>query len=539
MKRINQLLLSLLLVISASWQACNDFDELNTNPTKSSGVNPNSQLTYVQLLTWGDWVSNYTYYAYCSSFAQQLQGEWNVTQYGGQYRRSNEILGHVWNRFYGLALKELVDIIDKTNGKPEQQNIHSVARIFKAYYFMTLTDLYGDAPYFNAGKGYIENNVTPVYDKQEDIYKDILKELKEAEAGLNANGGTMTGDIIHKGDIAKWKRFANSLRLRAAMRVVYAAPELAKAEVIDILTIPSGLLGNTDNTYVQYLDINDWGNTEFRRNALAQSFRSRDTYPGQFICSVFWNYLRTNNDPRLLRIARNYEDTKTAANNPFGRRDLTDEIIATQGYAKIQPVNPGYFWYTPWPAGYWSNITNSWHDKTCRPQINNAFLKGNAPGILMSYAEVQFLLAEAKARWGADISGSSAETHYKNGISGAMNLLSLYEITAIPATEVNNYINAHPFPADLEAALKVINEQLWVLHFNNPPEAYANWRRSGYPVLQPSVAYGAITVESQTIPRRLNYPMAEASYNTKAFNDAIALMGGSDNWNAKVWWDKK
>lgn len=539
MKRIHTLLLAGLLGISSTWQACSDFDELNTNPTKSSGVNPNSQLTYVQLLTWGDWVANYTYYAYCSSFAQQLQGEWNVTQYGGQYRRSNEILGHVWNRFYALALKELTDIIDKTAGIPEQQNIHSVARIFKAYYFMTLTDLYGDAPYFNAGKGYIENNVTPVFDRQEDIYKDILKELKEAEAGLTATGGTMTGDIIHKGAIDKWQRFANSLRLRAAMRLVYAAPDLAKSEVIDILATPSGLLGAGDNTYVQYLDINDWGNTEFRRNALAQSFRSRDTYPGQFICSVFWNYLKDNNDPRLLRIARNYEDTKTAANNPFARIDLTDEIVATQGLSKMQPVNPGYFWYTPWPAGYWSNITNSWQDKATRPQVNNAFLKGNAPGILMSYAEVQLLLAEAKTRWGAEITGSSAETHYKNGITGAMNLLSLYEITPVPAADITTYINAHPFPADTEDALKVINEQLWVLHFNNPPEAYSNWRRSGYPLLQPSVAYGAITVESQTIPRRLNYPMAEASYNTKAFNDAIALMGGSDNWNAKVWWDKK
>lgn len=541
MKSLYKILFISICIVSLTVTSCRDYDELNTNPTKSSTVDPNSQLTYVQLMTWGDWVPNYTYYAYCSSFVQQLQGEWNTTNYGGQYRRSNEILGHVWNSFYGKALKNIEDMLFNTKDKPLQQNVRAVGRIFRVYYFMILTDLYGDIPYFNAGKGYLEGTVSPTYDKQEDIYKDLLKELKEVELSLNSagGGGTITGDVVNKGDISKWKRFANALRLRAAMRLVNAAPEQAKQEVNDILSSTSGLLTSNESTYVPYLDINDWSSAELRRNALSQSFRSRDTYPGQFICSVFWKYLKENNDPRLLRIGRAYEDTPAAANNPFARIDLTDEILQTQGIEKFQPVDPGYSWAERWPSGYFSVLTNKRQDKACRPQLNNAFLRGDAPGMLMSYAEVQLLLSEAKVRW-PDISANyTAAEYYSSGVTAAMNLLTLYKVNAISSIEINTYLDAHPFPQNTESALKAINEQLWVLHFNNPAEAYSNWRRTRYPQLMPSNTYGKITIESQIIPTRLNYPLSEATYNKKAFADAIAAMGGSDNWNARVWWDKK
>ncbi len=80
---------------------------------------------------------------------------------------------------------------------------------------------------------------------------------------------------------------------------------------------------------------------------------------------------------------------------------------------------------------------------------------------------------------------------------------------------------------------------MWILHLHNAPEAYANWRRTDYPKLKPSNDYGAITIESQSIPRRLNYPLSERSYNRKAYEAAIEAMGGRDNWNARVWWDKE
>ena len=526
----------LLLVVTS----CKDFGELNTNPTKASSADPNSQLTYIQLLMWGSWVTTQPYVWYCSSFTQQLQGEWNVTNYGGQYRRSDNVMRQTWEEVYSESVKNMIDVLSTTEGKPIYQNVRSVARLFKVYYFMILTDLYGDIPYSEAGKGYTEGIVSPVYDSQESIYKDFLKELKEVELALNEDGGSITSDVVYNGDIKKWKRFANSLRLRVAMRLTKMDPELAKEEVIDILNTESGVLTASDNAFIKYLDVYDWSSDEIRSNSISLNWRGRDPYPTEYICSTFWNYLKDTNDPRLFRYGRAYDETKSAANNPFSRIDITDEILSKKGINQFQPPKPGYFWYQKWPSGYMSTLTNKWQDKSCRPQVNNAFLKGDTPGVLITYPEVQLLLCEAKVRWGASISGNlTAAQYYKNGVTSAMKVLAEYGIDEISNEGITNYLNANPFPSTEEKQLKAINEQLWILHFNNPPEAYSNWRRSSYPVLKPSSEYGAITIESQTIPRRLNYPLSEASYNGKSYNEAIANLGGSDDWNARVWWDKE
>ena len=131
--------------------------------------------------------------------------------------------------------------------------------------------MYGDCPYFEAGKGFITGNVKPAYDKQELIYKDFLKELGEAADALTASGDKVTGDIIFQGNIDKWKRFANSLHLRYAMRIVNADPELAKAEAIKAVGQEAGLMQSAaDDALIAYTDIQDWASNEFRRNGLAQ-----------------------------------------------------------------------------------------------------------------------------------------------------------------------------------------------------------------------------------------------------------------------------
>lgn len=538
-KNISKILLTGILGLLLC-TSCNDFDDLNTNPTKSPTLDPNSQLAYVQLLVSGDWLTMEPYQFYYSSFIQHLQGEWNVTNYGGQYRRSNPIMSQTWSRVYGLSIKNIVDILEKTKGDASMKNVNSMARVMKVYYSMILTDMYGDIPYFEAGKGVYEDISSPVYNKQEVIYNDFLKELKDVEAALSADGGTVTGDIIYNGDISKWKRFANSLRLRLAMRLTKVDPEKARQEVIEIMNLPSGVLTASDNALISYNDMFDWETTEIRRNAMSQIWRGRDPYPTQCICATLWNYLKDTDDPRLFRIGRTYDETASASANPFGRIDLTDEMMALKGIGQFQPPSPGYFWYDKWPSGYQSAITKQWEDKSCRPQLNNAFLKGDAPAFLITYAEVQLLLSEAKVRWDAQIPGAeSAEDYYKNGVTAAMKLLSEYGITAVSDTELASYFTANPFPAATGDRMKAINEQLWVLHLINGPEAFANWRRSGYPELKSSYEYGAVTIESQTIPRRLNYPLTEASYNREAYNAALEAMGGVDSWNARVWWDKQ
>lgn len=520
------------------FSSCNDFEEMNNNPSKSTTTDPNSQLTYAQLYAYGDVELVETNTVYYSAFVQHLQGEWNTTNYGGQYRKYNSQFEKTWNRAYANPLKNIADILANTEDKELYVNVRSLARIFRVYYSMLLTDMHGDIPYTEAGKGYIEGIVKPKYDTQEFIYQDFLKELKEAGDALSAEGGSITGDVIYNGSIDKWKRFANSLRLRLAMRLVKVSSETAKAEVEDILSSAAGVFKSTaDNPIIEYQNYFDWDVTEFRRNGISQFWRGREPYPSTYICSTLWDMLKDRNDPRLFIIGRAYDES--SPNDPFNRVDLTEEMMEEAGIDKFQAVKPGFFWWDNWPSGYWSNLTNKWQDKACRPQVNNAFLKGETPGIIISYAEVELLLAEANVRWSLT-DAVSAEQHYTNGVAAAMNILVNYDKDFIISSDkITAYLSTNPFPSTANDKIKAVNEQLWILHFNNSPEAFSNWRRTGYPQLKASGEYGAQTIDSQTIPRRLPYPITEASYNKEEYNRVVQELGGTDTWNGRVWWDKQ
>jgi len=526
--------------------ACKPFDELNTDPTKSSSMDPNMQLSYVQLSTYGMVEPITAIQSYASSFVQHFQGEYNTTYHGGIYRRVDQMSATIWSEYYNKPIKNLVDIIHHTQEDPALSNLNAVSRIYKVYLFSLLTDLFGDIPYSEAGKGYIDQNFTPRYDQQKDIYTDFFTELSAAsvQLGNNPSAKAINGDVIYNGNLALWKRLANSLHLRYAMRLTKVNPQLAMQEVTKALDpARGGLITSTDQqALISYLpDIFDWDANEIRRNAQAQVYIGRESAPLPFICSSLWNMLRDSQDPRLFRIGRIYwgEKGNYTGLESFNRKDLTEEALNRSGISIFQPVNPGYYWWEKWPSGYWSNKVNAWVDKWTRPQLNQAFLKGNIPGVIMTYSEVQLLFAEAKLRWPTLATGSTVEEHYNKGVNAAMELLSgTYKTSIITADEKQNYWQTHPFPATYQQQLKCINEQLWILHLTNPTEAYANWRRSGYPILKNANEYGAITIDAQTIPRRLPYPLFEKSYNPLNYQQAIDRLGGTDNWIKGVWWDK-
>ena len=535
--RLKHFFIYAIIVLLGS--ACTDFEEMNTDPSKSPSIDPNVQLTMCQLQTWGNWRGSQSFTFYLSGFMQYQQGDWNSTSFGGQYRKSNNEFLQTWEELYGNQVKNLVDIIHRTEDDASKHNIRQVSRIFKVYIFSILTDLYGDIPYFEAGRGYIGNIVKPKYDAQEDIYTDFPKELQEAADALDSDMDRITGDLIYGGNIAKWQRLANSLSLRYAMRLTKVDPEKAKQEVIRLTSNDYGFIQNqSEEAIINYSDIYDWDAAEVRRNALSQMWRGREPYPTVYICRTLWDMLKSKNDPRLYVYGRCYDES--SPNNPFGRVDLTEEMISMGDLSKFQACKPGFYWWDEWPSGYWSNSTQKWQDKATRPQINNVFLKGNTPGIIMTYSETQFLLCEAKTRFGTEIvTGGIAGMHYKNAINGAFDMLGRYEVR-ISQEDRDKYISENPFPGSSmpEERLKAINEQLWILHFNNTPEGYANWRRSGYPELLSSSNYGAVTIDSREIPRRLCYPLFESSYNPEGYAWAIERLGGTDNWNKSVWWDK-
>ena len=215
----------------------------------------------------------------------------------------------------------------------------------------------------------------------------------------------------------------------------------------------------------------------------------------------------------------------------------------------VQPCEPGAFWYDPWPQGYQSpmleemattnpDITSAFLDTECLPKLATCFLESSHPGVVMTYAETRFLLAEAKQN-GWNVSGT-VEEYYNEGVRASMNLLSdHYGCDPVTDDEFNTFIqNNGVGQADADIR-RNINTQAWMLHFLNPNEAWANQRRSGYPELKSPAEYGFSTVLTggQDIPVRLCYPRMESSYNSANFNEAVERMGGTDSWNNHVWWD--
>ena len=535
--------------------SCSDsyMEDINTDPSKASVIDPNAQLTTVQLQTYGDLEMVETLRSYVYAFTQQLMGCWNTTNYGGRHTLDLNEMGHIWQRYYLTGVKNITDAQVRTEGDATKVNINAVVRIYRVYLMSLLTDLYGDVPYFEAGKGFTDGKFTPKYDTQEEIYSDFFVELDAAVVALDASKDRITGDVIYKGDVSKWKKLANSLRLRYAMRISDADPQKAQTEFEKALAADGGVMTSAaDDALIAYMDIAfSFGGdsySDYRRNALSQRLYGNDPLNNpSFICSTFYNELYNTGDPRSSAMIRFYFDKTMSTTGTEGRIDISEEVLA-KGMA--HPRDPGAFFYDPWPSGYESDLikelqkTNSAIEKTTmdtetEPKLASNFLKGDNPGVVMTSAEVDFLLAEAALK-GWNVTGS-VESHYKKGVRAAMSFLTdNYDCAVVTDAAFDAYMNKNGIGYTVEQKKASINKQAWILHFTNPLECWANLRRSNYPRLKSPADYGfsQVLTGGAEIPVRLCYPVLESSYNKKNYEEALSRMGGNNSWNTPVWWDK-
>lgn len=545
----------LAIVLGGMACSCSDdyMEDLNTDPSKASSIDPNAQLTTAELQTYGDLGMVEIYRNYIYAFTQQLMGCWNTTNYGGRHTVDNNEMSRIWTSFYPKAIKNVTDAIHRSGEEENRTNINAALRIYRVYLMSIITDIYGDAPYSEAGLGYLEEKYNPRYDTQEEIYNDFFVELKDAGAALTASGDKITGDVIYNGDVAKWKKLANSLRLRFAMRISKVAPEKARQEFEDALAAGGGVFaGNEDDALIKYMDISfSFGQdsyTDYRGNALSQLFFGNDPANNpSYLCSTFFNQLYNTGDPRTFMIARFYYDGLMSSTKPDNRIDLTDEII--EKGIQMNPCVPGSFSYDPWPTGYDSDImkevakTNPSVETTMaretEPKLANNFLKGDNPGVVMTYAEVNFLKAEAALN-GWNVGGETAEQLYSKGVRAAMDFLTdNYGYDRISDDDFNTYMENNGIGHTDAQKREAINTQAWILHFTNPAECWANVRRSGYPRLKSPAeyGYGQYLTGGAEIPVRLCYPTLESSYNKPGYEEALERMGGTNSWNTPVWWD--
>ena len=536
--------------------SCSDeyMENMNTDPSKAATIDPNAQLTTAQLQTYGDLSMMEIYRNYHYAFTQQLMGCWNTTNYGGRHTLDNNEMSRIWTSFYTQSLKNIIDAQYRTAEDAEKVNINSVLRIYRVYLMSIITDTYGDAPFSEAGLGFLEGKFNPKYDKQEDIYNAFFLELEDAVNKIDPTKDKVTGDLIYAGDVTKWQQLANSLRLRFAMRISNVNPTKAQTEFENALAANGGVITDaSSDALIKYMTIafsfGQEAYSDYRGNSLSQLLFGNDPANNpSYLCSTFFNQLYNSGDPRTFKISRCYYDGLMSATSPDNRVDITQEMI--EKGIDFSPRNPGAYSWEPWPTGYDSDIcaelavnnpsVTATMAREVEPKLANNSLKSDNPGVVMTSAEVKFLMAEATVKkW--NVGSVSAEDLYKQGVRAAMDFLTdNYGCTATTDAEFDAFIQGRgTFGHTDNQKLEAINTQAWILHFTNPAECWANVRRSGYPKLKSPAEYGfgQYLTGGTEIPVRLCYPVLESSYNKKSYNEAIERMGGTDNWHSLLWWD--
>ncbi|HTL08031.1 MAG TPA: SusD/RagB family nutrient-binding outer membrane lipoprotein [Chitinophagaceae bacterium] len=420
-----------------------------------------------------------------------------------------------WANYYQNVIKYTHDVIVTTKTLPARSNLYNMARIFQAYAFMILTDEYGDIPYTEAGAGYTDQIFLPKYETQQEIYPKLIQEFTEAAAALNPAGTIEGSDVLYAGNVAQWKKFAYSLLLRAGMRL--SKVDAAKAQTIVQAAVTGGvILSNADNALMRH----DANYTQPIGGTL------NGTEAANFyLAKPFVDQLKNTNDPRLSAIAIRY----------VGATSGNGQTVASGSTAPgVQIGMPMGYDNGSIVAKATADGLASFYDYS---QVDRRrMVKVASPVFFVTAAQTNLLLAEARFRgW---ITTGTAAQYFADGIRAHMDQMATYDAAAaVAAGARDTYITATPLNAGTE--LEQINTQYWIASFLNGPEAFANFRRSGFPVLTPN-PYGQPNnpdVPNGTFIRRITYPTSELSVNGNNLNAAIAKLG-PDKLSTRVWWDK-
>lgn len=414
---------------------------------------------------------------------------------------------------YAGPLENLQTIINSTTfnvNEGSKNNQLAVARILRAYFFWHMTDRWGDIPYFSALKGIA--NFTPRYDAQKDIYADMMKELKEAAAQID-NGNAVTGDILYSGNMDNWRRLANSMRALMALRLSKVDPTTGKAQFAD--AVAAGVLtSNTQNA--AYVHLADATNQNYWYYVVDVQGR-----PWYWISQTLTDYMNPLGDPRLKIFADPAPSSGKYAGVPYG---LDGNAIGT-----ISSQNVSFMGV---------------HVRT-----------QNAPCYVVTYAQMLLAIAEAdKLGW---LAGGDADAaiKYNAAIEASVRQWNRKSFAAYndaldaqvekvlyspddtgDTTGLAAYMAQPSVAYDPANALKQIGYQRWVHLYMNGYEAWAEWRRTGYPVLTPAPNNNNIP-----IPRRQAYPSSEQNINTTNYKAAISQqsgLNGKDDLTGRMWWDK-
>lgn len=503
MKQYKYYLALFFLLILA---AC-DFAEKNISPNSSTTMEPGPLLTQSQFYTSNEGLAKRAQIGYCMMMVQQTASLERDEMAGDKYLQT-EMLGVFFNDVFSSGIKNIQELINRTEKDESLVNTYAVALIWKSFLFHRITDLYGDIPFSEAGNGYQTQNFYPRYDAQKDVYYGMIADIEKGLSLLDETKQPIVkGDIIYNGNIEKWRRFGNSLMLRLGMRMENADPDKAKNVVQN--AISGGVMQETgDICMVQHI-----AGKSSTENPLSTVFKSHGLVNSGAIkiSKKMMAHLKDTHDPRL----RVYSALPDGNNDPEKQKGLPNgfDVLTIHG------GEPGY--------------TSLADYSTFNPET---ILKLDAPTIHLTHAEVELLKAEAILKKWID---GDAEESYERAVRSSMRQQTFYGSAGIiEETEIDEYLEQKLFSdvTTQEAKLNVLGTEFWVATFINGYESYANWRRTGYPVIAP-VSYSGSPSSGQ-IPRRFTYPTQEYSVNSENVLEAVNRQG-EDSFSTRIWWDKK
>lgn len=472
------------------------FEEINTDPDAYSKVPYTNVLGNVIRRTANQYNDDLDV-AQWAGYVSEIQ---YLNDYSG-FIPSNNTYGNRWSQSYWGHV-QLQDILDQTEAEPEgNKNIRNVCIVLQNYLMFLCTDCFGDIPYSEAFKGAPEDGSvlkTP-YDKQADIYPKILENLKTAADSWATGLGTDAlgdGDFLYKGDVAKWQKFCNSLRLRIAMRIsgVYSGSQAIIEGIYNNATQYPYITECADNAYFWWQGSGDYFERYFNNS------RTRDDHG---MADIFIDHLKAMNDPRLAVMAKPAKDDSEYRGYENGAKDdpKSLDIISRMGTM-----------YREEPAGF------------------SPFYRA---------CENYFIMAEAALNgWNVPMSAAEA---YELGVRRSM------EDNKIAAADVDAYLAG---AGKWDGTYGRLYFEEWVALFKQCIESWSLYRRTGYPTyIHTAVAADGVTPRypgarsrykgiHNDVPFRFPYPQNQYDYNEEYVKTAAANVQDYV-WGEQMWWDKR
>lgn len=503
--KITTIVLSFLMVTTS---CVKNLTDLNTDPNNPQTVEPGLLFKYSVKHGMGDYLTN----SHLEYNGLQIWMMYFASRSGiepGNVYPSPSGGDSFWSNSYINAMNNAQVIINFADNNPDMVNKKAAAIIWKTFMMHRITDLWGNVPYSQAFKGNPDLEYYPTYDNQKDIYSQMFSDLKNAVELFDYDKGFFNGeeDLIYNGDIYGWIKFANSLRLRLAIRISSVETELAKTVIEELKNQPI-IESNEEIASFQFNSV--FNKPLYEAGSIRYQEGSSYINPSKFLVDM----LSANNDPRIPFY---FEKTALSITFPF--------IDEYRGVPNLVPYN----------SEVWDNYNldaqlgdplGSWGDVS---RIGLWFMNNTRPMPILSYSEVCFLQAEASliGLWDGD-----ATELCKKGIRAHFQYINQYtnEINPISDIQITNYLNSITI-ADLE---EIITQKYILFAYENVIEAYADYRRTGFPIL---TDYYGNTIDQTEYPNRLRYPYSEYTYNRQNYLNAVTLQG-PDTEFTKIWWDK-